>query len=101
MKIYFACSITSGREFEPVYQAIVRALKEDGREVPTAHPAESGVTAREAALDPYKVYARDVEWIRACDTLIAEVSTPSLGWDMRSVLRWEMENPCWLCISAS
>ncbi len=79
MKIYFACSITGGREFESVYQVIVRALTEDGHDVPTAHLAEAGVTAREAALDPYQVYARDVEWILACDALIAEVSVPSHG----------------------
>jgi 2'-deoxynucleoside 5'-phosphate N-hydrolase len=79
MKIYFACSITGGREFESVYKAIVRALTEDGHEVPTAHLAESGVLALEAALDPYEVYVRDVGWIRICDVLIAEVSVPSHG----------------------
>ncbi len=79
MNVYFACSITGGREFEPVYQAIVRALTEDGHLVPTAHLAESGVTALEAAIDPQEVYARDVAWIRLCDVLIAEVSMPSHG----------------------
>lgn len=45
MNVYFACSIIGGREFEPVYQAIVRALTEDQHVVPTAHLAESGVMA--------------------------------------------------------
>jgi nucleoside 2-deoxyribosyltransferase len=79
MNIYFACSITGGREFESVYQAIVQALAEKGHEVPTAHLAESGVTAIEAVIDPNEVYSRDVAWIRACDVLIAEVSVPSHG----------------------
>ncbi|MBK9923959.1 MAG: nucleoside 2-deoxyribosyltransferase [Anaerolineales bacterium] len=79
MNVYFACSITCGREFEPVYQAIVQALVEKGHEVPTAHLAESGVTAIEAVIDPNEVYSRDVTWIRACDVLIAEVSVPSHG----------------------
>jgi nucleoside 2-deoxyribosyltransferase len=79
MNIYFACSITGGREFESVYQAIVSALLEEGHEVPTAHLAESGVTALEAVIDPQEVYTRDVTWIRACDALIAEVSAPSHG----------------------
>jgi 2'-deoxynucleoside 5'-phosphate N-hydrolase len=79
MNIYFACSITGGREFESVYQAIVHALTEEGHEVPTAHLAGSGVTALEAVIDPQEVYARDVAWIRACDVLIAEVSAPSHG----------------------
>jgi len=79
MKIYFACSITGGREFEAVYQAIVNALAEDGHEVPTAHLAESGVMALEAVIDPHEVYSRDVTWIHACNALIAEISVPSHG----------------------
>ncbi len=79
MNIYFACSITGGREFEPVYQAIVHALTEDGHMVPTAHLAGSDVMALEAIVAPQDVYARDVAWIRSCDVLIAEVSMPSHG----------------------
>ncbi|HSQ40270.1 MAG TPA: nucleoside 2-deoxyribosyltransferase [Anaerolineales bacterium] len=79
MNIYFACSITGGREFESVYQAIVGALTENGHEVPTAHLSESGVGAVEAVIHPNEVYERDVAWIRACDVLIAEVSVPSHG----------------------
>ena len=79
MNIYFACSITGGREFESVYQAIVRTLVEQGHQVPTAHLAESSVGVLEAALDPSEVYTRDVAWIRASDVLIAEVSVPSHG----------------------
>lgn len=62
-----------------MYQAIVAALVSDSHKVPTAHLAESGVTAREAELPPQEVYSRDVAWIRDCDVLIAEVSVPSHG----------------------
>ena len=79
MNIYFACSITGGREFETVYQAIIAALVEDGHEIPTAHLAEGGVMALEAVANPEDIYARDVAWIQGCDALIAEVSTPSHG----------------------
>ena len=79
MNIYFACSITGGREFEAVYQTITTALTQDCHNVLTAHLVESGVTAREAVMDPFKVYARDVTWIRMSDVLIAEVSVPSHG----------------------
>ena len=79
MNIYFACSITGGREFETVYQAMVRALTEAGHDVPTAHLAESGIPALEAGIDPLEVYARDTAWIRGCDVLVAEVSVPSHG----------------------
>ena len=60
MNIYFACSITGGREFESVYQSIVSALTRDGHEVPTAHLAEPGVTMLEAVIDPYEVHGRDI-----------------------------------------
>jgi len=79
MNIYFACSITGGRAFESVYQEFTHALLEDGHEVPTAHLAESNVMALEKVIDPREVYDRDVNWIRACDALIAEVSVPSHG----------------------
>jgi len=79
MNIYFACSITGGREYESVYQTIVQALIENGHEVLTAHLAEPGIGSREAALAPKEVYERDVAWIRACDVLIAETSVPSHG----------------------
>ncbi|MEW5830958.1 MAG: nucleoside 2-deoxyribosyltransferase, partial [Chloroflexota bacterium] len=79
MNIYFACSITGGREFEAVYQAITAALLDDGHEVPTAHLAGADVVALEQIVQPGEVYGRDVAWIRACDALIAEVSTPSHG----------------------
>ena len=79
MNIYFACSITGGRELEELYQMLVRPLVEDGHGVPTAHLAEAGALAAEAALGPRQVYARDTAWIRDCDVLIAEVSIPSHG----------------------
>lgn len=79
MNIYFACSLTGGREFESVYQAIVHALVEKGHEVPTAHLAGSDAMLVEAAISPEDVYSRDAAWIRSCDILVAEVSVPSHG----------------------
>jgi 2'-deoxynucleoside 5'-phosphate N-hydrolase len=79
MNIYFACSITGGRDFEPVYQAITAALLADGHETPTAHLAGPGIKALEAVVNPGEIYARDTAWINACDVLVAEVSTPSHG----------------------
>lgn len=79
MNIYFACSITGGRTLEPVYQAIVQALVADGHTVPTAHLADSNVKAYESSVLPEEIFTRDTNWIRSCDTLVAEVSTPSHG----------------------
>ncbi len=79
MNIYFACSITGGRELEFVYQQIVATLTADGHEIPTSHLAQSEVMENERTLMPQYVYERDVNWIKNCDVLIAEVSVPSHG----------------------
>jgi nucleoside 2-deoxyribosyltransferase len=79
MNIYFACSITGGREFEPVYQEIVAALSADGHIIPTSHLVQSEVMENERILSPRDVYERDVNWMENCDVLIAEVSVPSHG----------------------
>jgi nucleoside 2-deoxyribosyltransferase len=79
MNIYFACSITGGREDEPVYQEIVATLQADGHEVPTALLAGSDVIELEVIVEPVTVYNRDTSWIEGCDLLVAEVSTPSHG----------------------
>jgi 2'-deoxynucleoside 5'-phosphate N-hydrolase len=79
MNVYFACSITGGREFESVYQEIVAALTADGHKIPTSHLAQSDVMENERVLIPQDVYERDTNWIKNCDVLIAEVSVPSHG----------------------
>ena len=79
MNIYFACSITGGREFERFYQDLMAALLSDGHQIPTAHLAESNVLAYESVIAPREIYERDVTWIRSADALIAEVSVPSHG----------------------
>lgn len=79
MKIYFACSITGGRELEATYQQIVAALSAVGHEIPTSHLAQPEALENERNLTPQDVYQRDVNWINNCDALIAEVSVPSHG----------------------
>ncbi len=97
MNIYFACSITGGREFEHVYQDLVAALIMDGHEVPTAHLAESSVTLLEAVVAPCEVYERDVTWIRAASAVVAEVSVPSHGVGYEIGFALNLEKPV-LCL---
>ena len=79
MKIYFACTITGGRDYEKNYQTITRFLLDGGNEVPTAHLAESNILEVEQVVIPSEIYARDVDWILTSDILIAEISVPSHG----------------------
>lgn len=98
MNIYFACSITGGREFESAYQTIVAALLADGHEIPTSHLAQAEAMDGERALSPQDVYERDVNWIRNCDVLIAEVSVPSHGVGYEIAFALQLGKPV-LCIS--
>ena len=79
MNIYFACSITGGRELEAFYQDFVATLEGDGHIISTSHLARSESIEGERLLTPRDVYERDVKWIRECDALIAEVGVPSHG----------------------
>ena len=79
MNIYFSCSITGGRNDQPIYAAIVDTLLANGHTVPTAHLARPEVVADEAAVSPEEVYDRDIAWVDECDAVVAEVSTPSHG----------------------
>jgi hypothetical protein len=79
MNIYFSCSLTGGRADEGVYGEIVDHLLARNCEVPTAHLARPEVMALERVVDPAEVYQRDIDWMDACDAMVAEVSTPSHG----------------------
>jgi nucleoside 2-deoxyribosyltransferase len=79
MNVYFACSITGGRQDELVYQNLVATLQENGHQVPTALLASPDVMPLEGIIPAEDVYSRDVHWITECDMLLAEVSTPSHG----------------------
>jgi nucleoside 2-deoxyribosyltransferase len=79
MNLYFSCSLTGGRDDQPVYAALVDYLLAQGHTVPTAHLAHPEVMREEAAIDPVTVYRRDIRWLDECEAMIAEVSTPSHG----------------------
>ena len=79
MDLYFSCSLTGGRQDQPVYAALVRHLQGLGHRVLTEHLASETVMAADSVLDPVTVFDRDTAWLRACDAVIAEVSTPSHG----------------------
>ncbi|MBT3391414.1 MAG: deoxyribonucleoside 5'-monophosphate N-glycosidase [Chloroflexi bacterium] len=79
MNIYFACSITGGRQDAEIYRIMVETLQADGHDLPSAVFAVPSPGGGESHMEPEVVYRRDVAWIEACDVLIAEVSTPSHG----------------------
>ena len=97
LNIYFACSLTGGRSDEETYQAIVAHLLAQGHEVPTAHLAEAEVMELEKVIQPGEVYTRDAAWIRGCDALVAEVSTPSHGVGYEIAFALSLDKPVLCC----
>ena len=79
MKIYFAGSITGGRQDADLYKEIIALLKQYG-EVLTEHIGASDLSNQgEISLERDFIFKRDVAWLTESDWVIAEVTNPSLG----------------------
>ena len=78
MKFYFAGAIRSGRERIDIYIKINKLLEEYG-EILDTHVANPNVNQMEKSFSFNEIYERDINWIKECDIVVAEVSTPSLG----------------------
>ena len=78
MKFYFAGAIRGGRDRAEIYPAINELLEKYG-EVLDKHVANPNVTQMEQNNSLEFIYNRDINWIKECDIVVAEVSTPSLG----------------------
>jgi len=97
MNVYFACSITGGRDDQDVYAKIVNHLLAAGHVVPTAALAYPEALLDEGAVEPAEVYQRDVNWIINCDLLVAEVSTPSHGVGYEIAYALGIRKPVFCC----
>jgi len=100
MKIYFSGAISGGRAHAAIYQHLVARLQALGHDVLSAHVADPDVLEREQDTPPRAVFERDVAWVRACDAMIAEVSTPSLGVGYEYGLAVQLGKPV-LCVYRS
>lgn len=80
MKIYFAGSISAGRQDRGRYDELIKVLSEFG-EVLTEHIADESLTEEGESLHlPAKViHDRDLAWLAESDILVGEVTVPSLG----------------------
>ena len=78
MKFYFAGAIRGGRERIDIYIKINKLLEKYGK-ILDKHVSNLRVNEIEKDFSLSEIYERDINWIKECDILIAEVSTPSLG----------------------
>lgn len=77
-KVYFACSITGGREDAEYYGELVQVIRKYAT-VLTEIFADKTLTANGMDKPSADIWSNDVRWIGQADVVIAEVTTPSLG----------------------
>ena len=78
-RIYFSASISGGRGDAPGYAALIAGLSRRGS-VLTEHIGSPDLSdGGEDGPGDAEIYARDIEWLKEADVVIAEVTTPSLG----------------------
>lgn len=96
MKVYFACSVTSGGDTTN-YLDIINAIKATGAEVISEIFANDAIQFGGSPLPANEIYLRDVAMINEADAVIAEVSHPSLGVGYELAYAEKMERPV-LCL---
>ena len=79
MNIYLACTVRGDRGAVISLRELVRSLEAAGHTVLTRHLLDDNVETAESALTEDQVYRRDIEWLEACDLLIADASGSSFG----------------------
>jgi len=77
-KIYFAVSITGGRELAETYDKIGSILNSKGI-VLTEHMTKNSITSNGENLSASFIHDRDLKWIDESDVVVAEVTNTSLG----------------------
>ena len=81
-KVYFACSISGGRDHAHVYEDIVQLLKDCGLDVLSEMFAKKSLKAHIGPtpnFTPRQTWTRDISMLKEADLIIAEVTQPSLG----------------------
>lgn len=79
MNIYLACTVRGDRSAVAALRSLVTTLESSGHTVLTKHLLDDHVERAESALTERAVYERDIEWLEACDLLIADASGSSFG----------------------
>jgi len=95
MKIYFAGSIRGGRDDWFLYREIINLLSVYGT-VLTEHSAESELAITGEDLPDKHIHERDLGWLKSCDSLVAEVTRPSLGvgYEIGKATEWGKQVLC-------
>src|SRR6478736_5929413 len=79
MTIYLACTVRGDRGGVLAGRAICERLQRHGHHVLTTHLLADNVETAESQITETEVFRRDLEWLAACDLLVAEASGSSYG----------------------
>jgi nucleoside 2-deoxyribosyltransferase-like protein len=79
MTVYLACTVRGDRGGVEAGRAICERLQRQGHLVLTTHLLADNVESAEAQISERDVFRRDLEWLTACDVLVAEASGSSYG----------------------
>jgi hypothetical protein len=79
MNVYLACTVRGDRGGLAVARAVADRLRHHGHTIVTTHLLDDNVDTAEAKLTERDVYERDIEWLDACELLVAEASGSSYG----------------------
>ncbi len=95
-KVYFAGSIRGGRDDAELYKEIIEHIKETDT-VLTEHIGDLSLSVLERGRNnDAKIYDQDTAWLRECDLLIGEGTSPSLGVGYELAYAEKYEKPCYL-----
>jgi len=80
LKIYFAGSISGGRDDQEIYFELINHLKTKGQ-VLTEHISDKNLSSygESNKLTSEQIFTRDVNWLKESDIVVAEVTQVSLG----------------------
>lgn len=78
-KVYFAGSIRGGREDAQLYKDAIQYIQKTDT-VLTEHVGDLSRSIHEQERDRDNlIYTQDTNWLKECDLVIAECTSPSLG----------------------
>ncbi|MCR5790177.1 MAG: nucleoside 2-deoxyribosyltransferase [Lachnospiraceae bacterium] len=95
-KIYFAGSIRGGRTDATLYQRIIEYIGRTDT-VLTEHVGDLSLSLLEKGRSKDAlIYEQDTAWLRECDLLIGECTSPSLGVGYELAYAEKFGKPCHL-----
>ena len=93
-KVYCAGSIRGGRDDAALYRRMIAYINRTDR-VLTEHVGDLSLSALENGPGhDREIYEQDTAWIRACDVVIAECTSPSLGVGYELAYAEALDKPC-------